>query len=168
MSSRADYSDGEWTLLRELPFKIILATIVSDVHGVVGSAGKETIVGARQLVAEGKKLLTVPLIAGLLLEMATEGVGPDDAPIKLRDEDARTASMDLALSESDGAARILGGKAAPEEAAAYKRWVYGAATSVATAAKSGGVVGLGAKLVSDDETEFLERLAKALAFDPEA
>ena len=57
---------------------------------------------------------------------------------------------------------MLEQKSTQQEIEEYKRWLWLAAEHVAKVAKSGGFLGIGAKLIDDDEAAFLETLRETL------
>ena len=163
MTSRDVYSPEEWRLLRELPFDVILAAVVADVDGPIGAVARETVAAARRLVAEGVDLSSYALISNLLADYAVEPVGEYNPEVKAGDDEARGEAIAVALARSEDAATLLESRGIPDEAVAYKRWVYDAAEAAVSATKTGGVLGVGGQRVSDAERHFLDRLADALS-----
>jgi hypothetical protein len=58
---------------------------------------------------------------------------------------------------------IVVAKAAPEEAAAFGRWLVTTAQAAADAAKEGGFVGFGAQQVSQGEQSMLDQVRSAVS-----
>lgn len=161
MPSESDFAPEEWTLLKELPFKVILAAAVADVRGPIGAASKEMVVGARRLVREATaSYADNRLIMGVLEEAA--GDPADEEEISLDDELARQAAIVEALALSERAALLLGDRGANSESTQYRQWIHNAASAAASATKSGGFLGFGADRISDPEQEFLTQLENAL------
>jgi hypothetical protein len=69
---------------------------------------------------------------------------------------------DRALENCRSVAALLQIKARAEEADAYKRWLLAVARKVASAAKEGGIFGLGGRQVSEDEVGTINEIAEAL------
>ena len=67
-----------------------------------------------------------------------------------------------ALETCRAAAAVLKAKAEPEEAYEYKRWVLVVAERVASAAKEGGLFGLGGAQVSGDEVATINEIGAAI------
>lgn len=166
MSSQSDYAPDDWVLLRELPFKVILAAIVSDVSGPTGAASLETVYASRRLVGDARAYPDNALIAGLLADMANEPTGEGDE-FALDDSAAKHQAVADAISECGRANEVLGAHASPDEADQYRRWLYDAAKAATTATKSGGFLGFGAKRISEREAGFLGQLATALGLPVE-
>lgn len=161
MPSESDFAPEEWTLLKELPFKVILAAAVADVRGPIGAASKEMVVGARRLVREAtSNYADNALIMGVLADAADDPA--NEAEISLDDELARQAVIVEALSLSERAALLLGNRDNASESTQYRRWVHSAARAAASATKSGGFLGFGADRISEPEEEFLTQLENAL------
>ncbi|MBK8051212.1 MAG: hypothetical protein IPK16_31400 [Anaerolineales bacterium] len=70
------------------------------------------------------------------------------------------------LASIHGAVEVLDQKAAPEEAKAFKDWLYQFGVQQANAAKEGGFMGIGAVRVSEAEKTALVELADALGITP--
>jgi len=161
MPSESEYTPEEWALIKELPFKVILAAAVADVRGPIGAASKEMVVGARRLVREATaKYPDNQLIMRVLADVADDPA--DEAEIKLDDELARQAAIVEALSLSERAALLLGDRDAGSEWIQYRQWIHNAARAAAAATKSGGFLGFGAESISAPEEEFLTQLENAL------
>lgn len=83
----------------------------------------------------------------------------------LGDVDAKDAKEQLrriALERVTAVMSLLQDKATPEEAAEFRRWLYGIAEKVAKSAREGGFLGFGGTQVSEDEQSFLTDLRSAL------
>lgn len=161
MSSVTEFSPQDWTLLKELPFKVILAVIVSDPSGPLGAASIETVHAARKLVNEATShYANNALIMNVLREVADDPALEED--IHLDDDEARHAAIVEGIALSERANRLLVARPDATEAEEYKRWIYDAACAAAGATKSGGVLGFGASEFSDAEKDFLEQLRLAL------
>ncbi len=167
MPSETSFSTSEWSLLKELPFKVILAAVAADVKGPIGAAGKEMVIGARSLVSSATSHYAEnSLIMGILAEVAEDPA--NESEIALDDDQARQSVIVEALAFCQNASVLLTGHADAAEADQYKQWVYDAAAAVAEATKSGGILGFGAVTVSDKEEAFLIQLRLALGIDENA
>jgi hypothetical protein len=161
MPSETEYAPEDWALLKELPFKVILAAAVVDVRGPVGAASKEMVVGARRLVREAKVQYPDNQLISQVLEAAANDVSESDE-ISLDDELAREAAIVEALALSERAALLLGDAGEGSESTQYRHWIHNAARAAAAATKSGGFLGIGANAISDVEADFLTQLENAL------
>ena len=161
MPSESEYTPEDWALLKELPFKVILAAAVADVRGPIGAASKEMVVGARRLVREATaNYADNPLVMQVLADAADDPADEDE--IHLDDELARQAVIVEALSLSERAALLLGDREDGSESTQYRQWILNAARAAAAATKSGGFLGFGADRISGPEEEFLTQLENAL------
>ncbi len=165
MSSDVDFETAEWTLLKELPFKVILAAVVADVRGPLGAARKEMALGARELVKSATSEYTDNgLVTGVLADVADDPATEEE--ISLDDDEARQAAIVEAIALSSQANAILTDHTAPGESAAYMKWIYDAAEAAIKATRSGGFLGLRTSAVSSKEQDFLEQLRVALGIPP--
>jgi hypothetical protein len=159
MPSEATLAPEERFLLKELPFKAILAAVIADVRGPVGASRVETANAAQSLVSEAQTTYAGnPLIQGVLQDVASDTA--DEAEIPLKDDDARHAAMVDALRMCSAGATVLDGWPDEAEAAQYKEWVYTAAKAAVEATRSGSILNF--SHVSDDEEDFLRQLQVAL------
>jgi hypothetical protein len=160
MSSET-FSPEEWTLLKELPFKDILAAVVVDVRGPIGAASKEMVVAARRLVRDATaNYADNELIMGILQDVANDPA--DEEEISLDDELARQAAIVEALALSEKATILLSERIGEQESIEYRHWIFNASQAATNATRSGGFLGIGTDKVSDGEEEFLEQLRAAL------
>ena len=167
MPSESDFAPEDWALLKELPFKVILAAAVADVRGPIGAASKEMVVGARRLVREATaNYVDNQLIMGVLADAADDPADEDE--IELDDELARQAVIVEALALSERAALLLGDREDGSESTQYRQWIHNAARAAAAATKSGGFLGFGADSISEPEEEFLAQLENALGLSAPA
>jgi hypothetical protein len=163
MTTKADYTLEEWELLRKAPLMMAAAVIVSDLSGSVGVA-REFLSMAQAVEETGLQDDTNELVAALVADL--------QAPQAARTEEAEDIT-DLAetrakaLAESREIAALLARKTTLEEAKGFKRWMLSIARRVSEAAREGGVLGVGAKLVSEKETAMLRDLADALGVELE-
>ena len=67
------------------------------------------------------------------------------------------------LEELRAVQAVVAAKAAPDEAAAFGRWLVAAAQAAAEAAKEGGFMGFGAVLVSEREEAMLDQVRAAVS-----
>jgi hypothetical protein len=58
----------------------------------------------------------------------------------------------------------LDAKATAREIREYKMWVMAIGGEVAAAAREGGMLGIGAKAITDEEIALLEEIARALRY----
>jgi hypothetical protein len=158
MTTKADYTDGEWATLRRAPMVAGMAISLADPGGPI-EATKETLAALRTLrdpAAAGAESELTTAVAKDVQEASKQRQNP------LGDFKPRGAlAGQQILEELQRANAILTEKAAPEEAAAFRRWIVAAAQASANAAKEGGFMGFGAERVSQGEKEMLDKVAEA-------
>ena len=157
MTSKADFSEEEWTRLKRAPFVAGMAISLADPGGPIELV-KET--------AATLKVAQDPGGRGALVEAVGEGIAADSrerrSPIKDFKPKGALAGQEI-LEELTEVNRIVSAKATPEEADAYRAWLKAAAQEAADAAKEGGFMGFHAQRVSEGEQRMLDKLAGVLA-----
>lgn len=156
MTRRDDYIDDEWTLLLAAPRAAGGLVIFADLH-VTGMLGEFKALGLAltDRTADGADNALVQSLIDAVDDYDGEDVDDD----KSEDgDDAKERSLDLLRS----AARLVDGKATPEEAAGYRHWILGAALATAEARKESAFFGIGGERVSDDERVALAEISTAL------
>jgi hypothetical protein len=157
MTSKADFSEEEWTRVKRAPFVAGMAISLADPGGPI-EAFKETAATLKTVQgAEGHD--------GLVGEAAREVV------IEARERKnplhgfhpKGTLAGQQIVDELSAVNRIVSEKAAPDEADAYREWLKSAAQEAANAAKEGGFMGWHAQRVSEGEQRMLDKLDEVLA-----
>ena len=160
MTTKADFSDEEWTRLKRAPFIAGMAISISDPGGPIElvketAATLKTVVGAAEQSGRGE------LVAAVAAEVAAEA---KERKNPLRDFKAKGALAGQEILEELAAVNgLVTAKASPEDAEAYRAWLKDAAQEAADAAKEGGFLGFHAVRVSEGEQRMLDKLAEALA-----
>ena len=159
MTSKAEFTDEEWTRLKRGPFIAGMAISLADPGGPI-EAVKETsatlkTVRAAESGGRGE------LVDAVAREIAEE-VRARKSPIAGFRPKGATAGVEI-LGELREVNRIVSEKAEPDEAAAYREWLLTAAQEAADAAKEGGFMGFHAERVSEGEQRMLDELAKVLS-----
>ena len=159
MTTKADYTDEEWRVLRRAPLVAGLAISLADPGGPI-EVTKETLAAlkaARNPPSDDELLVAVS--QDLNDQIRTHEKPMDELEIR-----GRTARKQVVeeLSTVNG---ILAAKATPEEAASFRLWLVQAAEGTAEAAKEGGVFGIGATQVSKRESAMLEEIRRILGVD---
>lgn len=162
MTTKAAFTTDEWTLLRILPALVSSGVSAADPSGIVGAV-KEAAAGATGLIRSLEQGAGIELLGALGGDRSTPGM-PD--PKTLLGEGDRRQQMENLKSAVLGriaeAMALLGSKAAPEEAEAYRQVILGVAEKAANASKEGGFLGIGGERVSGAEQAFLDEVKKAL------
>jgi hypothetical protein len=161
MTTKADYTAEEWELLRKAPLIMAAAVIVSDMSGSVGVA-REFLSMAQAVEETAQRHDANELVATLVADLQSpQGAQAEETEDITDIAEARAK----ALAETREIADLLARKSPPAEAEGFKRWMLSIAERVSKAAREGGVLGIGSKLVSEKETTMIDELAEALGVD---
>lgn len=157
MTTKADFTDSEWETLRRAPMVAGMAITLADPGGPI-EVVKETSAVLRYVTQESAaREDLVGEVARDVRALAEQRKNP------LQDFKPRgsMAGKEI-LDELTRAHAIVTGKAAPEEAEAFRAWLLECAQRAADAAKEGGFMGFNAVRVSEGEQRMLDELAAAL------
>ena len=161
MTSKADFTDEEWTRLKRAPFVAGLAISLADPGGPI-EAVKETSATLRTVVRAGEEGGRGELVDALAREAAEETRQRKNPLAGFKPSRGATAGVEI-LDELREVNDVVWRKASPEEAAAMREWLLAAAQEAANAAKEGGFLGFRAERVSEGEQRMLDRLNEVLA-----
>ena len=160
MTSKADFSEDEWTRLKRAPFVAGMAISLADPGGPI-EVVKETaatLKTVRDAAESGGRGELIDAIAQEVMGDARQRKNP------LHDFRAKGAlAGQEILEELDHVNRMVSARATPEEADAYRDWLKAAAQEAANAAKEGGFMGFHAERVSEGEQRMLDKLDEVLA-----
>jgi hypothetical protein len=157
---RARFSDAEWRALTELPERIAVAAALSDATGGFDDI-RDLIAGMRGIEAASES--SSALVRSMVAERYDEGFewgDNDHSPVE------RIAQTLAAVPEHLGILHRAG--VDPAEIEAYTDFLRAVANKAVSGSRSGGVLGIGGRSVSEREAEFLERLDMALGVGPGA
>jgi hypothetical protein len=149
MTRKADFNAEEWETIVQAPPLAGLRVIAADRGGTL----RESV-----SMAEAYNAARAGHGASELLDEVV-AVPPQLDPRQLASAQALPS---LAADRLREALRVLAQKAEPEEANAYRRFVYDLAERVARAHKEGGFLGIGGKAISDNEQHALDEIAAVL------
>ena len=159
MTSKADFSEDEWTRLKRAPFVAGMAITLADPGGPI-EVVKETaatLKTVRDAAESGGRGDLIEAIAQDVVADTRQRTNP------LHDFKPKGALAGQEILEELGEVnRIVSAKATPEEADAYRDWLRTAAQEAANAAKEGGFMGFHAERVSEGERRMLDKLAEVL------
>ena len=156
MTTKADYTPEEWTLLMQAPMMAALNVIAASPSGPIGVV-QEMMVVTKAALGAVEKASGNELIAAVAAEFK-ETKGDTAKPEGLKAEELKSRSLEHLRQ----VAALLGQKSNPEEATAFKGWLVEMAGNVASAAKEGGFMGIGGTAVTEAETAALKEVAEAL------
>ncbi|MGA9161681.1 MAG: hypothetical protein WB297_12575 [Actinomycetota bacterium] len=157
MTSKADYTDEEWTRLRRAPFVAGMAISLADPGGPIEMS--------HETIATLKAASTPPSREQLLIEVSQDimsMVNQKQNPLEGFKPDSSALAGKMVLDELAAVNQILEAKATPEEGVALRRWLLDVAAAAAASAKEGGFMGFGAVRVSQGEQTMLEQLRSTL------
>jgi hypothetical protein len=160
MTSKADFSEEEWTRLKRAPFVAGMAISLADPGGPIELV-KETAATLKTVREAAGSAGGGELVDALAKEVVAE-TGQRENPLKGFKPKGALAGQEI-VEELAGVNRIVSANATPEEAAAYRAWLQAAAQEAANAAKEGGFMGFHAERVSEGEQRMLDKLAEVLA-----
>ena len=159
MTSKADFSEDEWTRLKRAPFVAGMAISLADPGGPIELV-KET-AAALKTVRDAESGGRGELIDAIAQEVVAD-TRQRKSPLHDFKPKGALAGQEI-LEELAEVNRIVSAKAAPEEADAYRDWLKTAAQEAANAAKEGGFMGFHAERVSEGEQRMLDKIDEVLA-----
>ena len=163
MTSKADFTDEEWTRLKRAPFVAGMAISLADPGGPI-EALKETSATLKTVLAAAERGEHGQLVSDIARE-AVDDARQRENPLGGFKPKGATAGVEI-LDELRDVNRIVSEKASAEDAAAVGAWLLDAAQAAANAAKEGGFMGFHAERVSAGEQRMLDSLREALSASP--
>ena len=164
MTSKADFTEEEWTRIKRAPFVAGMAISLADPGGPI-EAVKETAATLKTVLAVAEQGGRGEFVDGVASEVADEARQRKNPLAGFKPSKGATAGVEI-LEELGEVSRIVAEKGTPEDAAALRDWLLAAAQASADAAKEGGFLGFHAERVSKGEQEMLDRLGEVLAPPP--
>lgn len=162
MTNKSAFTPDEWWLLKETPLRVGAAVMVSAESGVGGTM-KEIVANAKAFADALAQFPNDELIQALSDPEDSSTYLPPPPATTGADRHAREARIKSdALEKCRQAIDVLARKALPGQVEAYRKWLMTVGENVAHAASEGGVLGMGKKVVSDEEVAVLKQLADAL------
>jgi hypothetical protein len=155
------FTDSEWGLLVGLPQSVITAASAASAD----SARKTRAESAAGLdVISDARVSPSAMVAGVARAIVSRVGDPDlgEEPPVIEPSDPIGYAQDV-LQRAAEASALLTAKAEQADAETYKHWLVEIAESVVGAASTGGVLGLGGESITENERDFRDDLAKALA-----
>jgi hypothetical protein len=158
MTTKTDFTDSEWEVLRRAPMVAGMAITLADPGGPI-EVVKETSAVLKFVTQEsGERDDVVGEVARAVRELAQQRKSP------LRDFKPPRGSMagKAILDELARANAIVTEKGTLAEAEAFRAWLVECAQRAADAAKEGGFMGFNAVRVSEGEQRMLDELSTSL------
>jgi hypothetical protein len=160
MTTKADFTEDEWTRLKRGPFIAGLSISLADPGGPI-EAIKETAATLKTVTGAADSSTRGELVALLAGEVTAEARAHHN-PLSGFKPRGAMAGQEI-LDELRAVNGIVTEKATPDEAETYRSWLLAAAKEAADAAKEGGFLGFHAQRVSEGEQRMLDQLASVLA-----
>jgi hypothetical protein len=160
LTTKADFTDEEWTRLERAPFVATMGISLADPGGPI-EAIKESLAAFKtvsEAAQSGGGAELVEEVAKSVAEKAKQRKNPM-AGFKPK---GALAGEEI-LEELRGVNELVTAKATPEEAASFREFLMTAAQRAADAAKEGGFMGFKAERVSEGEQKMLDKLGEALS-----
>jgi hypothetical protein len=163
-AQRASFTPDDWALLVRLPGRVLIAATSAErdtpKHTVAeGLAGIEAIAAGRASPSRFVRDLVAAIYAEP--DHRPSAAPADELPSAEEFVDPAAGIAEV-LAECRTAAGLLSRRLPPEDADAYRGWLTSIATTVCSAARTGGVLGFGGATVTEAERRFLVELAGAL------
>jgi broad specificity phosphatase PhoE len=161
MTSKADFTDEEWTRLKRAPFIAGMAISLADPGGPI-EAIKETSATLKTVLRAAEDGGRGELVDEIAREVAEDARQRKSPLAGFKPSKGANAGVEI-LDELREVNRLASDKASPEDAAAVRDWLLAAAQEAANAAKEGGFMGFRAERVSEGEQRMLDSLGEVLA-----
>ena len=169
MTSKADYSDAEWTRLKRAPFLAGMGISLADPGGPI-EAVKETAATLKSVVAAADGDDHGELVQAIARDVRDDASRRKTPMAGFKPASGATAGVEI-LDELREVDRLVAEKATADEAeqfrprrhaTAARAWLLAVAQDAANAAKEGGFMGFHAVRVSEGEQRMLDQLRQAL------
>ena len=157
MTTKSAFTEDEWSRVMRAPLVAGLAISLADPGGPIEAA--------KESMASIKAATNPPSREQLLSEIALDiqaQVQQHHNPVKGYRPTGNTPPGDQVLQELSDVSAIVNQHATPEESAAFGNWLVSTAQAAADSAKEGGFMGFGAELVSERETDMIEKVRAAV------
>ena len=164
MTSKADFTDEEWTRLKRAPFVAGMAISLADPGGPI-EAVKETSATLKTVLRTADEGGRGELVDAIAREVAEDARQRKSPLAGFKPSRGATAGVEI-LDELREVNDLVSQKGTPEDAAAVRDWLLDAAQAAADAAKEGGFMGFRAERVSEGEQRMLDSLREVLAVRP--
>ena len=157
MTTRADFTDEEWARLGRAPLVAAMAISLADPGGPIETV-KESSAALKTILEAANEGGFGAFVRSIASDVAAKAQRREN-PLAGFTPDGKHRLEDV-LDELRAVNALLTEKAAPEEADEFVEWVRIASQRAALAAKEGGFLGFGGKLVSEREQQMLETLGE--------
>src|SRR5215216_1814385 len=160
MAKKTDFTSEEWQQILSMPQVVSLYLALASPSNPLGLA-QEMIASTKGIVEALKSSSGNELIDAVAADIREKAEKRERMEPPLKTSNDPNEMKAQCLQACRDVAALLSQKA-PGDAQAYKQWVYQAAQNSASAAKEGGVFGIGGERVSEAESAALKDIAAAL------
>ena len=160
MTTKADFTDEEWTRLKRAPFVAGMGVSLADPGGPI-EAFHETAATLRTALPSTDGTGRGELVDALSADLKQDAQAHHNPLSGFKPQSGATAGVEI-LDELKGANQIVVSKGTPEDAQAFREWLLDVAQAAADSAKEGGFFGFHAVRVSEGEQRMLDSLREAL------
>jgi hypothetical protein len=152
------YSPVEWTVLTELPIRVLASAMRADESGEFGLLMQQA-TGLTELSSRANEYSSSELVQRIFEHYKSHGEG-EAQTLQLSERWIERLLPDT-IERARQATEILDARADPDDAGAYKLWLLETAAAVCAAARTGGFLGIGGERISEKEQAYLDELAAA-------
>ncbi|GAA4589850.1 hypothetical protein BJY16_009034 [Actinoplanes octamycinicus] len=159
--AKLGFTDAEWGLLVGLPHAVLTAASAAT-HDSARKTRAESAAGLGRISDARASAST--LVTAVATAAVAEAGDPElgEEPPVIEPADPAGYAKDV-LGRAAEAAALLAAKASVADAETYRHWLLEITDAVVGAASTGGLLGIGAETVTEDERSFRDHLAGALA-----
>jgi hypothetical protein len=160
MTTKADFTEEEWTRLGRSPLVAAMAISLADPGGPI-EALKETSASVKTVLEAAQGGDHGDFVQAVAKDVA-EKVQRRENPMAGFKPKGTQAPVEI-LEELRAVNSLLVEKTTPEETEEFREWLKTSAQRAANAAKEGGFLGFKAERVSKGEQEMLDRLGEVFS-----
>jgi hypothetical protein len=158
VTTKSDFTEDEWSRIVRAPFVAGMAISLADPGGPI-EATKETMATLRRATNPPSR---EQLLAEVALDIQAMTQRKESPLAGYRPTADDTPWGDQVLEELRAVQALVAAKGTPDEVTAFAQWLVAAAQAAADAAKEGGFMGIGARLVSEREEAMLNQVRAAV------
>ncbi|WP_291422986.1 hypothetical protein [Deinococcus sp.] len=159
MSLKDNFTTDEWLKVMTGPGQAGAAVVAASPSGLTGLMAEAQAI-AQTIRANVSSQSRTPLMEAMAADLLGTPPDPKSLPQSTAKnlEDVKTQALEGVRQ----AVWLVGAKASPEDAAAYKTMLLEVAEKTAAAAKEGGFLGIGGEQVNDKERAVIEEIKRLI------
>ena len=160
MATKADFTPEVWQSILNAPLTV--GTLVMTASFELGDMLKEGRALAKMVCELAQQADESPLLMALAAEYQQKDTSLETTLVNTSDKIDPAVRKAQLLDDLKSAVAAVDATASPQESDDFRRWLYSTGEAVANAAKEGGFLGIGGKLVSPAEEAVLVEIKTAL------